>query len=233
MSSKQDKPSTQQPNKPVKRQQDGGNKPKNGKTKNKSRPGPKQQPEQPKPQRERPANGKGQQPRQRKPRQPKQSDNNPTTQPQQKQQSMQGKQNNVQRKKPVATGPPYVTVDKQRYNIGPEFDSRNRLGWRKLAKRGSSVQFLFIPRMANRVHHTYYRSLSHKADSSVDTFAVGLFVQDSRMPVNALQTPQNIAPEDRERFIADLDSAFQAVLASVVESLRDNKSAPLIIAPPV
>ncbi|AGE00065.1 ORF2b [Alphamesonivirus casuarinaense] len=119
---------------------------------------------------------------------------------------------NQKTKKAVATGPNYTETDGKRYKIGKEFDARNHMGWRRNEKTGSSVQFLFKPKMASRIDQVYYRSQSEDADHCIHTFGVGVFVQDSSLERNAILKHTTLSEEEKGEYLRKLSDAFNTIL---------------------
>nr|QPK41104.1 putative nucleotide protein [Yichang virus] len=178
----------------------------------------------------------------RRRQQPRNNNNQPSQQQQQQQQRPQPKRNqnnnnnrpqqpqgqrNPSRKQ--AIGPNYVDQDGKRYNIGREYDARNHMGWRKLEKVGSSAQFMFIPKMVSRVDQCYYRTHHISSDGSIDTFAVGIYVQDSTLPRNVLRRPQQLTAEQKHAFLQQLDAAFNACLTRVQNAFNTDNPADYVI----
>lgn len=115
-------------------------------------------------------------------------------------------------KKPIATGPNYTETDGKLYKIGKEFDARNHMGWRKNEKTGSTIQFLFKPKMASRIDQVYYRNQFEDPDHFIHTFGVGVFVQDSTLERNAVFNHQKLTDEEKDEYLRKLSDAFNAIL---------------------
>ncbi len=132
-------------------------------------------------------------------------------------------------KKLTAIGPNYTESNSKRYKIGREFDARNHMGWRKNERTGSSVQFLFKPKMVSRVDQVYYRNQHEDSERYVHTFAVGIFVQDSTLDRNAILKPQNLSPELQQEYLRNLSNAFDAVLERTQNAFKNNSQPKLVI----
>lgn len=115
-------------------------------------------------------------------------------------------------KKAIATGPNYTETSGKLYKIGKEFDARNHMGWRKNEKTGSTVQFLFKPKMASRIDQVYYRNQFEDPDHFIHTFGVGVFVQDSTLERNAIYNHQKLTTEEKDEYVRKLSDAFNAIL---------------------
>lgn len=125
--------------------------------------------------------------------------------------------------------PNYVYQNGKNYNIGPEPDARLHQGWRKTSGKGSSLQFSFIPRMANRVDQAYYKLDIPKDSRNVDTFAVTIMVQDSSLPRNFFK---GLKPEDSEQaalYTERLSNAFDAFLKRTTDMVASANYASTII----
>ncbi|AGE00058.1 ORF2b [Alphamesonivirus daknongense] len=139
------------------------------------------------------------------------------------------KQSNGKSKLPTATGPNYTETKGVLYKIGTEFDARNHMGWRRNEKNGSSVQFLFKPKMASRVDQAYYRIQNEDDSKYVQTFAVGVFVQDSSLARNAILTPKNLQPDEKNAYLQHLSDAFNAILARTKIAFDTDSQPTLVI----
>nr|QVU02391.1 protein 2b [Alphamesonivirus sp.] len=140
----------------------------------------------------------------------------------------QGQQQQVAKtKKPIATGPNYTETDGKLYKIGKEFDARNHMGWRRNEKNGSSIQFLFKPKMASRIDQAYYRNQFEDADHYVHTFGVGVFVQDSTLERNAVYNHQKLTTEEKDDYVRKLSDAFNAILLRTRQAF-DNGNRPAL-----
>jgi len=125
--------------------------------------------------------------------------------------------------------PNYVYQHGKNYNIGPESDARLHQGWRKTSGKGSSLQFSFIPRMANRVDQAYYKLDIPKDSRNIDTFAVTIMVQDSSLPRNFFK---GLKPEDSEQaalYTERLSNAFNAFLKRTTDMVASANYASTII----
>ncbi|ANW72260.1 putative nucleocapsid [Kadiweu virus] len=131
-------------------------------------------------------------------------------------------------KKPIAVGPNYTDTNGKRYKIGREFDARNHMGWRRNEKTGSTVQFLFKPKMASRVDQAYYRSQFEDSDHYIHTFGVGVFVQDSNMDRNAVLRPQDLSEKEKQDYLENLANAFDKILVRTKFAFENN-SQPLLV----
>ncbi|AEH26447.1 putative nucleocapsid protein [Cavally virus] len=115
-------------------------------------------------------------------------------------------------KKAIATGPNYTETNGKLYKIGKEFDARNHMGWRKNEKTGSTIQFLFKPKMASRIDQVYYRNQFEDPDHYIHTFGVGIFVQDSTLERNAIYNHTKLTTEEKDEYVRKLSDAFNAIL---------------------
>lgn len=132
------------------------------------------------------------------------------------------------RKAPVATGPNYTESGNNRYKIGKEFDARNHMGWRKVTGNvGSSIQFLYIPKMVNRADQAYYRRQHTDDEGFIQTFAVGVFVQDSTLPRNVLRDPKLFKAGEKEIYLENLSKAFDSLLKRTQQALATDAPPPL------
>ncbi len=114
-------------------------------------------------------------------------------------------------KKP-AFGPNFTESNGKCYKIGPEYNARNFMGWRKNEKTGSSVQFLFKPKMVSRIDQVYYRRQAEGTDRFLHTFGVGVFVQDSTLERNAIFNHADLTDDQKSNYIQNLSDAFNAIL---------------------
>ncbi|AGE00051.1 ORF2b [Hana virus] len=187
---------------------------------NQAKPGPSRQNQQPKttngnamapkPQRQRKQNNSTAPPKQAPASQPKQNRNPPKAAQQPKV------------KKAIATGPNYTETNGKLYKIGKEFDARNHMGWRRNEKTGSTVQFLFKPKMASRIDQVYYRNQFEDADHYIHTFGVGVFVQDSTLERNAIYNHAKLTPEEKDEYVRKLSDAFNAILLRTRKAFDTN-----------
>lgn len=120
--------------------------------------------------------------------------------------------------------PNYVTKTKEngetkRYAIGPEHDARNHLGWRKVHKIGSSAQFMFIPAMVNRVDQCYIKTLQEESNH-IDTFAIGIYVQDSKLAHNVMRKPASFPAAYKEQYVQQLKHLLNVYIERVEKALQ-------------
>lgn len=150
-------------------------------------------------------------------------------------QSQQSQTNGNQPRKPVkksgiATGPNYTESGNNRYRIGHEYDARNHMGWRRIEKVGSSVQFLYIPKMVNRVDQAYYRRQHTDEQGIINTFAVGIFVQDSTLPRNVLRDPKLFKTQhEKDVYLENLSKAFESFLLRTKDALQNDTAPSLLV----